>query len=132
MNFAYDQLPGLEQIYLEDSWVLGVTATYRELVFAVDFVLCEGHEFYRPAVPREQHCYRSGELRFSNVTDLSWADQTTRPAVDASGAIDYGNIDTLQFGDGSYVLNGDFGEITVVTDAPPTITWRAEQAERQS
>lgn len=123
MSYAYEELPGLEHVYLEDSWVLGVTATYREVVFVVEFVLTEGHEFYGPARPGEQYCYRKGELRFSEITDLRWADQTSPPTIDASGEIDYDNIDSLNVETGRYVLRGGFGQIMVKTESLPTIHW---------
>jgi hypothetical protein len=112
------ELPGLADIYLEDSYVLGVEARPAELRFLVDFVLTPSHEQYRPPPPGDQHCYRKGWLIFKGVTRLLWADQGAPPARDASGELDWGNIDEYEWDEsGHHLSGGDWGRIDVVTDA---------------
>ena len=123
LNYSYTELPTLEDIYLEDSWVLAMSASYRRLVFVVEFVLTPGHPSYRDPEPGKQYCSKTGELRFERVTTLSWVDQTALPAVDASGDVDYGAIDTLARRGNRYELTGDFGTITVVTEELPVVAW---------
>lgn len=54
MNSAYEQLPGLQHIYLQDSWVLGISHDEESLVFELEFVLTEGHPLYTERKPNEQ------------------------------------------------------------------------------
>jgi hypothetical protein len=48
----YVELPGLEEIVLEESFVLGVIAEPGKLSFDVDFVLAKGHPAYAPPAGR--------------------------------------------------------------------------------
>ncbi|WP_019137607.1 hypothetical protein [Cellulomonas massiliensis] len=115
---AYWTLPALADYYLEDSWVLDVTARPGALVLRLDFVLLESHRAFTAPLPGEQYCYRSGVLRFPNVRRLTWSDQGRPPARDATGEIDYGSVDTLLIGDDRHSLVGDFGNIEVSSAAP--------------
>jgi hypothetical protein len=118
MMRPYTELPGLADIYLEDSYVLGIAARPTELRFLLDLVLTPSHERYRPPSPGEQYCYRKGELIFKGVTRLLWADQGAPPARDASAELDYGNIDGYEWDESSHRLyGGDWGGIDVVADA---------------
>lgn len=56
----YFDLRGFEAVYLEDSFVLGVTATPGLLVVDLDVVLTEDHPSYTPPPPEEHYCYRRG------------------------------------------------------------------------
>ena len=114
-------LPGFEYLYLEDSWVTGVHATPAQLEIAVDFVVREGHPEYAIPAPGEQYCYRSGSILFTGVTALRWDGQGGRPAVDASGELDYGSIDTFAHDGDLYTLAGDFGRIEVTTRGSPEV-----------
>jgi hypothetical protein len=110
----YTDLPELRAYYLEDSWVLDVVASPGLLMIAMDLVLTPEHPDYRPPRPDEQYCLRRGHLSFTNVTYLEWAGQgVTQPARDATGEIDYGNIDAFSLDQGECSLVGDFGEIRV-------------------
>lgn len=121
MRVPYEKLPGLEHIYLEDSFVLACVERESEIVFLLDLVLTPGHESYTPAEPNEQHCYRSGKLIFRNSTAVTWLRKDfSHPSVDASGQIDFGAIDSMTLEDGVYRLVGYWGAVTIKSD-PPTI-----------
>jgi hypothetical protein len=117
----YWSIPGFEGLYLEDSWVLAITAWPGALEFVVDLVLRESHpSFVRPAVG-EQYCHRRGVVRFEGVSSLRWEGQGAVPATDATGERDYGSVDALRAtDDASYLVEGDFGRI-VVASAPPSV-----------
>jgi hypothetical protein len=115
---SYWVLPDLSDYYLEDSWVLDVTARPGLLVLSLEVVLRETHAEHRPPKPGEQYCYRRARLIFPEVTTLAWSDQGREPARDASGEIDYGSVDALLVGDGRYSLFGDFGTIEISSAAP--------------
>lgn len=117
----YRTIPGFENLYLEDSWVLSITARPGSLELVVELVLCDSHpSYFRPA-PGEQYCYRRGTVRFAGVTSLHWEGQGLVPAVDASGEQDYGSIDALIVAPNAFIVEGDFGRMTVAAD-PPSVS----------
>ena len=120
---GYEQLPGLENVYLEDSWVLGVYESESSLSFDFDGVLTETHPRWQPPKPGEVHCYLRMELTFPSVRAIEWLARGTRPAVDATGEEDWGHIDTFEFDGDSYELSGDWGHVRL-TSARPQISER--------
>ncbi|MEJ7892352.1 MAG: hypothetical protein WKF94_06900 [Solirubrobacteraceae bacterium] len=116
---SYDTLPGLEHLYLEDSWVLGVHESATSLSFDLDAVLTEQHPRWHPPKPGEQYAYRRVALTFPAVRSLEWLSRGGPPATDASGERDRGNIDSFVVrDDGVYELDGDWGHVRVASDAP--------------
>lgn len=114
----YWAIPALENVYLEDSWVLSISAQPGHLTFVIDLVLRERHPAYRMPSPGEQYCYRRGVLRFDGVTTLSWSGQGAPPAVDETAQPDFGSFDEVEVEGASYRLSGDFGHIVVESDLP--------------
>jgi hypothetical protein len=114
---SYEELNGLAEIVLEESYVLGVAAQPGELTFEVDFALTQEHPAYAPPPPSETECFRRGTLRFVGVERLVWEGQGAPPAIDASGESDFGHIDSFEWEDGRYVINGDWGRIEATAGA---------------
>lgn len=117
---GYEQLPGFEHLYLEDSWVLAVDEDNKGLRFLVEAVLTEEHPEWKPRKPNEQYSYRRIEIRFDDPDHLTFRRSDAPPAVDASGETDYGNIDTFVWEGGRYELEGSWGSATV-EGAPPVV-----------
>ena len=117
----YWTIPGFEDLYLEDSWLLEIRPGEETLTISADLVLRESHPAYRTPRSGEQYCYRAGLITFDEVTALSWTDRSHMPAIDASGEEDLGSFDQFEVEDGWYVLTGDFGRI-VVASKPPRVT----------
>jgi hypothetical protein len=118
----YTDLPGFEELYLEDSWVLDVVAHPQSVEVVCEFVLCEGHPRFGPPQPGEQQCYSRGVIRFSGVRRLDWTsieggEVLLRPAVDRDGSVDWGNIDHFEFGPNLFDLEGNFGHLRIEADA---------------
>jgi hypothetical protein len=109
----YHDLPGLEHIYLEDSYVLRVHWAESSLTFWLEAVLTEGHPDYTPPKPGEQYCYRRCRLSFFQPDDVRWEALDTLAAVDAAGGLDLGNIDSFQELGGQYYLEGGWGNVIV-------------------
>lgn len=114
----YSQFPGLAGVYLEDSYVLGISEDPGELTFNLDAVLTPESPAYHEPRPGEHYCYAAGKLIFANVTQLDWARRNETRFRDASGEEDLGNIDILQRDGDSIVAEGDWGKVRVVS-APP-------------
>ncbi len=110
----YHELPGLGQVYLEDSFVLGVAVVQGVVDIFLDVVLREGHPAYEQPGAEEQYCFRRGTLRFHEVTEVHWRMPTGRPALDASGDTDFGGLDEFVFEGSTRHLVGEIGEITIV------------------
>jgi hypothetical protein len=110
----YYEHEALHDIYLEDSYVIGISAGRGILTITGDYVLTPEHPYYTANHPGEVHCWRRGIMVFEGVTNLNWTDQLAhRPSQDPDGSIDYGDIDVLTINGGRYVLEGDLGRIEV-------------------
>jgi hypothetical protein len=58
----YKSFPGLAGVFLEDSYVLGISESSEQLVFHLDAVLTPEHPAYQPPRPGEHYCYANGSL----------------------------------------------------------------------
>ena len=115
---SYWLIPGFEDLYLEDSWVLSIEAGPSSLSLLMDLVLRESHPDYRTPSRDERYCYRKGLIRFDGVSELTWKSKSMRPAIDASGEEDFGSIDQFEEIGDRYLVSGDFGTIEVTSEAP--------------
>lgn len=114
----YSQFRGFEYVYLEDSYVLDIQINPSSVEFSLLVVFTEQHPLYSPPLPGEQYCYRSGLLRFPNVERVEWLEKSMMPSTDATGAVDYGNIDEFYLADGHYYLSGDWGRLEIKSSPP--------------
>ncbi|WP_133176489.1 hypothetical protein [Nocardioides currus] len=85
----------LAEIYLKDSWVLEVDATEHGVAFRLDAVLTPNHPRYHPSAPGEQHCYVRATLTVASTTRSLLHRSDAPAATDASGELDFGNIDVF-------------------------------------
>lgn len=77
----------------------------------MELVLSSDHPQVRPARSGETFDYRVGRLVFEGVDECMWSRQSLPPAIDASGEVDWGNIDALTWDDGRFDLEGDWGRM---------------------
>jgi hypothetical protein len=115
---GYEEIAGLDNVYLEESWVLGVYESDDDLTFDLEVVLTDGHPQWEPPKPGEMYCYRRTALTFSNVRGIEWLERGTRPATDATGSEDWGHIDTFVADGGRYELTGDWGRVRFSSERP--------------
>ncbi|MEV6305007.1 hypothetical protein AB0M02_36735 [Actinoplanes sp. NPDC051861] len=120
-----EAFPDLADVYLEDSWVLGIRSAARDVAFQLDAVLTPSHRLYQPPVPGEQHCYHAARLSVSSRKLL--LDRSDLPAAtDASGNSDFGNVDVvvqvLWDGEAAWEMTGDWGILRSV-DPSVSITF---------
>jgi hypothetical protein len=124
----YNSFPGLAGVYLEDSYVLGISESSDQLVFHLDAVLTPEHAAYHPPRPGEQYCYQNGSLVFPGVTGVAWLRRNSSHYTDASGEGDLGNIDILTVDGDAVVVEGDWGTVRISGAQPrselsdPTMT----------
>ena len=119
---GYEELPGFEHLYLEDSWVLGVHESGDELRFDIEVVLTENHPDWLPPKLGELYAYKRVALVFRKPREVTWLERMTGPpAVDASGEIDYGHIDVFRWAGSTFDLQGEWGRVRVHGDPPVVI-----------
>ncbi|MGW4482134.1 hypothetical protein [Rhodococcus triatomae] len=122
MTIHYSAVPGLGEVYLEDSYVLSITERPHQFTFALDLVLRPGHPQYHPPHPDERYCYAAARLVFDGVAEVTWLTRVGTGFPDASGEADLGNIDSLTtFGDGWYVADGDWGRVRICCSVAPRL-----------
>jgi hypothetical protein len=113
----YYELEEFKGIYLEDSFVLDIKLNFESFEILLEAVLHETHPLYTIPLPNEQYCYRKARIIFSDYKKIVFHKNIIIPSVDASGEVDYGNIDTFVVRDGQNILTGDFGELEIRCDA---------------
>ena len=89
----WEAFAALRDVRLEDSWVLEIAPRRTGAAFRLEAVLTEGHRDYCRPGPDEQYCYRTGWLHISGAHSAELTLSGTRPALDATGTTDMGNID---------------------------------------
>ena len=123
MDDDYSKLPGLEHIYLEDSYVLEIEEGTDSLKVTLEAVLTETHPEYSTPKAGEQYCYRDAVLEFTSITECKWDKKDLgKVTTDSDGTQDHGNIDTLGILPNGYYVEGDFGTAIIITTASPKLT----------
>ena len=95
---APQHIDPLADLYLDDSYFLGVTAVGTNLRFRVLFVLETDHPLYAPPKPGEQRCYREGDVVATRPHVLSWTAHRPVIMTDPDGTFDFGSIQISQKG----------------------------------
>lgn len=115
----YVQFPNLLGVYLEDSFVLGISETPGQVTFQLEAVLTPDHPNYHEPRPGEQYCYADGELIFADVSRVEWLERSTKVYTDAAGQEDLGNIDSLTIDDETFIVEGDWGKVRIHSASQP-------------
>lgn len=111
----YYEWSGLEEIYLEDSFVLDIIESADTLCFIVDAVLTEKHVLYETPLPTVQYCYKKAKITFANVQQVKWLEKTMRPTTNVDGSVDFDNIDYFYSKGDVYSLGGSWGELEIIS-----------------
>ena len=119
---SYYDWEGFADIYLEDSFVLGICESPNDITFFIEAVLTENHPSYTPPASDEQYCYRKGKIVFQGLKYVKWINRKKAPFTDSSGDEDYGNIDFFELSNDRYILAGDWGELEI-TSSPVKWIW---------
>ncbi len=122
MSDYSESVPALTNIYLEDSFVLAIHESRDELRFDLEAVLTENRPQWKPPKPDEQYAYLRIGLVFEQPRRIEWIRKTMRPSTDATGELDYGNIDSLTWDGTVYELAGDWGQVRVESGPPTVVT----------
>lgn len=110
--------PQLDQVYLEDSWVVFVLEVPGCLLFDLDAVMTERHPGYRGPLPGERYDYRRLLLEVAG-TRVEHEPSDDPPGSDAAGHLDHGNIDAWYVDDEGWShLEGSWGTARVLAAVP--------------
>lgn len=112
----YWEWPALQEIYLEDSYVLDIREMPGEMTLRMEFVLRPGHPRYHAPRGDEQYCYERGKLTFRGARDIRWLERNEVRSFDATGEKDLGNIDVLHRENGRFQASGDWGRVSFIAD----------------
>ncbi len=110
-------LPGFEHVCLEDSWVLGIDVSGEAVRVRLDTALLPGHPDYAAPARRERHCYREGVILFERLRRCS-GDVGFLSSRDAGAEPDLGRLTGLTKKGDLWRLEGDWGRLSIVSDAP--------------
>ena len=117
----------LDDIYLDDSWILNVTVQPERLDILVDFVIVASSPHYSEPKPNEYYCYKRGMIAFEKWSDLQWDRGTYRYGVDPDGEIDYDSFYEFSVKQNHYTICGGFGDM--IFDANSVTITLAEDAQ---
>ncbi len=109
----YHEMETFQDVHLEESFVLSVTATPGRLTFYLDAYILNDSPLWRPPKPNEVGWWLGAVLSFGGVSDLHWTDGDGPPARDATGAYDYGNIHSLSADGDRWTIHGEAGSFVL-------------------
>lgn len=113
---SYFNIFGLQNIYLEDSFVLAINESSEEIIFLMEFVLTKEHPEYSIPSEGEQYCYRKGKLSFKCCKKIKWSEKSLNQFFDKNKEVDLGNIDSFSVDEDVNFLEGDWGEVEIISD----------------
>ncbi len=102
-------------IDLNDSFVLSWHQGENELTFGLEASIWPESRYYEKPKPNEYTCYKPAILLFKNFKELNGLLELNQVKVvtDASGEKDYGNIDNLEENNNGFLVEGDFGSVSI-------------------
>ena len=119
----YWTMSNFEGLYLEDSYVLGISEADGEVRFKMDIILRETHPEYKKPRHGEIYCYAPAEIIFKNVRNVRWIRNIMMKYTDKDGTVDYGNIDSMYVNrdNNRFDIEGDWGRLVIESDWPEVV-----------
>lgn len=121
----YHKLAGFEHVYLEDSFVSGISLSSQELRFDVELVLLEAHPRHERPPKGVYHCYRNAQIIFSEIESIESFRLMKGYNNLEDGILNYGNIYSMsaqhaqqRYFNTRYQINGDWGELDIISKSP--------------
>ena len=98
--------------------MLDVKETPDAVSFRLEAVLLETHPKWFPPKKGEAHTYRVVDLVFPRVVRVDWVERRMKPITGPDGEVDYGNIDSFNWGPRFFELEGEWGHVRIESDPP--------------
>lgn len=109
----YDLIESLQDINLEDSWVLSCEEN-GNIRFVIDAVLSKRHPLYTDPLKGEARCYKRAQIVFLDVSQKNWLRRDFKSNIGSDSDVDYGNIDLLSKIDSMWHIEGEWGKLEMV------------------
>jgi len=111
----WSQIEIFKGIDLNDSFVLDWSRKNDHLYFELEASIWPDSEYYIAPKKDEYTCYRKATLEFVGVRNITGLKpkESVQSSTDSDGTVDYGNIDDLKALEGSFLVVGAFGSITI-------------------
>ncbi|HKD85215.1 MAG TPA: hypothetical protein VKB58_10740 [Terriglobales bacterium] len=103
----YSTLPQFAKYDVKEGWLLDVTEDGDSVIFAVEAACTWDH-------PRAG--WTNILIVFPKVRSTHWIRREMRPTTDPDGTIDYGAIDSFNVNRDRSHLEGEWGEVEIVSD----------------
>jgi hypothetical protein len=116
----WDEIELFNNTDLYESYVLGWDIKCEQLQFDLDLYIIQGHAKWTPPGPREFARWIRAKLIFPKVRNLVGlrTQYIVKPAVDADGENDYGEIDELIINNSEVSMIGEFGILKFTSGVP--------------
>lgn len=98
---------------LEDSFLLGLRHFGVSLELEVEFQLTPDHPEWQSPLDGERACYRRGILRLADADRIVLKPSNLRPARDANGEWDFGNIDAMKCDGDRWSIDAEWGMMEI-------------------
>ena len=109
----YFEIDAFRNIYLEDSYVIGIKESEGCIIFYMEFVLSAAHSCYSEPLSNEQYCYKKEAIEFKGCSSINWLKRTKQAFTDQNSNVDLGNIDIFVRRGAVNQLEGDWGEVEI-------------------
>jgi hypothetical protein len=112
----WNEMEILKGIDLNDSFVLSWSLGTDELAFEIEASIWPDSKYYDKPKKNEYTCYKPARLLFKYVKEVNGLLEMAQvtPSTDAKSQKDYGNIDALQENSEGFLIEGDFGSVSIV------------------
>jgi hypothetical protein len=113
MGFGMNWNDQFQHVLLESSYVLQIRLSPYNLELRMDFVLTPEHPKYSSPDAAKQECYKRGHIQIMGFRRVTWEASGYKPSYDATGELDFGNLDLFTYSNGVWEVSGDWGVIRV-------------------
>ena len=105
----------MEGIDFQDSFVLDWSLDSDQLVFKIEASIWPKSKHYTKPQNSEYTCYKKASLQFLNFKSIIGLKdkENIQQSTDASGSVDYGNIDSFTVTETGFSIAGDFGTVNI-------------------
>ena len=112
----WEEMEIFKGIDLNDSFVLSWRQEPNEVIFELEASIWPASEYYEKPKKDEYTCYKSACLSIKNAKEIKGLKEMNKvkPATDAAGEKDYGNIDALQKSSNGFYIEGEFGHVSII------------------
>ncbi len=112
---SWENMDIFRGIDLLDSYVTSWELAKDQLSIQLDISIWPESALYTERRTHEYTCYKSSRLVFTKFSDIKGLIpiENTKPAIDANGEFDYGNIEYFTRTEKEFEIHGEFGQVLI-------------------